>query len=132
MSNTTAPPTTFKMAYWGRLYANGIAPETVAPIYGSPRMYHIKLHNPETVQFGQLMLFAAAMNETPLSLYREYGVGQETLSEAEVRVLELLEVFINQNRQDYEQTLGQIRAFATDENAGAGAAKDAGTALATG
>lgn len=113
---------TFKMAYLAQLYATGIDPENVALLYGSKRMQHVKLGAPETIQFGQLMLFASVMGATPLELYQEYGVARETLSEAEVRLLELLEDFINQNnRQNYEQTLGQIRAF--EANAGGSAKK---------
>lgn len=122
----------FKMAYLAQLYANNIDPETVAPLYGSQRMQSVKLNAPETIQFGQLMLFAAVMGATPLELYQDYDVARETLSEAEVRVLELLEDFINLNRQNYDQTLGNIRAFATETNAGAGAKKASPVALPVG
>ncbi|NUO01742.1 MAG: hypothetical protein HUU01_14140 [Saprospiraceae bacterium] len=119
----------FKMAYLAQLYANGIDPESVAPLYGSLRMQSVKLSAPETIQFGQLMLFASVMGATPLELYKEYGVARETLSETEVQLLELLEEFINQNRQLYEQTLGRIREFATESNAGASAKKASPAAL---
>jgi len=123
---------TFKMAYLAQLYANGIDPETLASLYGSSRMQSMKLGAPETIQFGQLMLFASVMGATPLELYQEYGVARETLSEAEVRLLELLEVFINQNRQIYEQTLGGIREFATEPNAGGSTKKASLAALPVG
>ncbi len=123
---------TLKKAYFAQLYANGIDPEIMVSLYGSQRMQSMKLNAPETIQFGQLMLFASAMGATPFELYQEFGVGREALSEAEVHVLELLDEFINLNRPSYDQTLGKIRDYAAAAYAQASKEKAVSAANTTG